>query len=308
MIRGTIAERTQQYRQRAVDKVTRSYAGEQVHRRTGAGGAVSRAGGSGRRHRCQRRAAQATARWIAEDGCSSRRRCTPAARVACDPQARPAPVRVYEWQGSIDAAFDVRLPDDRSANAQDRYAVAEHRHRRRARPGQCLPTLRVAGGGVSILQGASRAQRRRRACRLPAALVVGGRIAVPGAVRLRPAAAGPDAGDRAAGRYQQHRAGLAVAASAVQWRLLPRSHRIDGNGFHAGTGMSSSLASNAQAQYREGGDAATAKPKPADGRDAAATVADARAGRRQGRAVAGGPVSPCSRSTAPASTACCSCC
>lgn len=269
MIRGTIAER-QQYRQQAVDEVTRSYAGEQgiagpvlvVPYREQAEVEERDANGV-----LRKQLREVDREWLFfPKAMRASGRVLPAIRKRGLHQ-----VRVYEWQGSIDAAFDVRLPEADPAHPCRigtpwlNIGIADVRGLVGA------PTLRVAGSGVSILQGQKGRSGGGVHAELPAALVVGGRIAFP--VQFGFALRGTEA--------------LAIVPLAdtnsialdSPWPhpqfngdFLPRSHRIDGNGFHAEWDVSS-LASNAQAQYREGGDAATAKPKPADGRDAAATVA-----------------------------------
>jgi inner membrane protein len=268
MIRGTIAER-QQYRQQAVDEVTRSYAGQQ-----GIAGPVlvvpyreqveveeRDANGV-----LRKQLREVDREWLFfPKTMQANGRVLPAIRKRGLHQ-----VRVYEWQGNIDAAFDVRLPDADPAHPRTigapwlNIAIADVRGLVGA------PTLRVAGSSTPILQGQKGRSGGGVHALLPANPVAGERIALRAQFGF--ALRGTEA--------------LAIVPLADANRIvldspwphpqfngdfLPRTHRVDGNGFHAEWDVSS-LASNAQAQYREGGAAAAAKPKAADGRDAAATV------------------------------------
>ncbi len=271
MIRGTISERAQ-YRQQAVDEVTRSFAGPQ-----GIAGPVLVVPYRERMEVERRDADGVLRRQVREvDGewrffpktMRATGRVLPAIRKRGLHQ-----VRVYEWQGGIDADFDARLP-----------AADPPRPRTLGTPWLDIgiadvrglvgaPTLRVAGIATPILQG-----RKGRAgggvhALLPTALVVGDRIAFP--ARFGFALRGTEA--------------LSIVPLADANRIvldspwphpqfngdfLPRSHRVDGNGFHAEWDVSS-LASNAQAQYREGGDAAVAAAPDPRGRGGVAVAAAA---------------------------------
>jgi inner membrane protein len=140
------------------------------------------------------------------------------------------------------------------------------------------PTLRAAGAGIPILQGQVGRSGGGVHAVLPASVVAGDRIAFPAQFGF--ALRGTEA--------------LAIAPLADANRIvldspwphpqfngdfLPRSHRVDATGFHAEWDVSS-LASNAQAQYREGGDAVPADaPKVHEGRGVAvATAATAQPG------------------------------
>jgi inner membrane protein len=135
------------------------------------------------------------------------------------------------------------------------------------------PTLRIGSGEVAVLQGQQARSGGGVHAELPDGLVADERIAFP--LQLGFALRGTEA--------------LAIAPLADANRIaldspwphphfngdfLPRSHRIDGNGFHAEWDVSS-LASNPQAQYREGGDAAAGKPVAAPGREGMAATASA---------------------------------
>ncbi len=270
MIRGTISER-QQYRQQAVDEVTRSYAGEQgiagpvlvVPYREQAEVEERDANGV-----LRKQLREVDRQWLFFPK-------TMRASGRVQPSIRKRglhQVRVYEWQGDIAAEFDVRLPDADPAHPRKvgtpwlNIGIADVRGLVGA------PTLRVAGANESLLQGQKERSGGGVHALLPANLVVGGRIAFP--VQFGFALRGTEA--------------LAIVPLADANRItldspwphpqfngdfLPRLHRIDAKGFHAEWDVSS-LASNAQAQYRDGGDAAMGKPKSSSAHDGTvATVA-----------------------------------
>ena len=269
MIRETISER-QQYRQQAVAEVTRSYAGEQgivgpvlvVPYREQA--EVEERDGNGV---LRKQVREVQREWLFFPK-------TMRAKGRVQPSIRKRglhQVRVYEWQGDIDARFDVRLPDPDPAHPRTvgtpwiNIGIADVRGLVGA------PTLRVAGAPIPILQGQKERSGGGVHAELPAASLVDGRIAFP--LQFGFALRGTEA--------------LAIVpladANAIAldspWPhpqfngdFLPRSHRIDGNGFHAEWDVSS-LASNAQAQYREGGDAAAGKPEASPGRSGPASAA-----------------------------------
>ena len=269
MIRGTISERSQ-YRQQAVDEVTRSYAGEQalagpvlvVPYREQAEVEERDADGV-----LRTRLREVDREWLFfPKTMRAEGRVLPSIRKRGLHQ-----VRVYEWQGSIDATFDVRLPDADPARPRTlglpwlNIGIADVRGLVGA------PTLRVAGAGTAILQGQKGRSGGGVHARLPASVIAGGRVAMP--VRFGFALRGTEA--------------LAIVPLADGNRIvldspwphpqfngdfLPRTHRIDGKGFHAEWDVSS-LASNAQAQYRAGGDAAAVAPKKYGERDGAVAAA-----------------------------------
>lgn len=254
MIRGTIAER-QRFRQQAVEDVTRSFAGEQaiagpvlvvpyreqveVEERDALGGV-------------RKQLREVEREWLFFPASMRvQGKVLPSIRKRGLHQ-----VRVYEWQGRIDANFDVRLPAGDQARRRTlgtprlNIGIADVRGLVGA------PTLRVAGVTLPILQGQHGRGGGGVHAKLPAATVVDGRIAFP--LQFGFALRGTEA--------------LALVPLADSNRIvltspwphpqfngdfLPRTHRIDASGFRAEWDVSS-LASNAQAQYRGGGDAAGA--------------------------------------------------
>ena len=249
MIRGTIAER-QRFRAQAVDAVTRSFAGSQ-----GIAGPVlvvpyseqvevEERDAQGVLHKQQRTVEQ---QWQFFP-----KTMQMAGKVVPSVRERGLhKVRVYELQAGIDAGFDVRLPADDPAHPRSIGAPWLDVGIKDVRGLVGTPKLKVGKLDVAIVQG----QRGRSGggvhAMLPPTVVVDGRIAFP--MRLDFALRGTEA--------------LAIAPLADSNRIvldspwphpqfngdfLPRSHRIDGNGFHAEWEVSS-LASNAQDQYRSGG-------------------------------------------------------
>ena len=258
MIRGTISER-QEFRQQAVQEVTRSYAGTQrlagpvlvvpyteiveVEERDDHGRLLGRK---------------------KQDGDSGQWLFFPKTMQL---QGRVLPtirklglheVRVYELQGTLDAAFDAQLPKEDPAHPRRLgtpwidVGIGDVRGLVRA------PTLRVAGRDIPMLQGQLAHGGGGVHAMLPDGIDADGHIAFP--LRLAFALNGTEQ--------------LAVVPLADDNRIaldspwphpqfngdfLPRTHRIDASGFHAEWEVSS-LASNAQAQYRAGGDAMKAKP------------------------------------------------
>jgi inner membrane protein len=271
MIRGTISERSQ-YRRQAVDEVTRSYAGEQA-----IAGPVLVVP-----YRQQVEVEERDAQGVLRKQLREEERewqffpKTMRASGRVQPSIRKRglhKVRVYEWQGDIEAAFDVRLPEADPARPRTvgvpwlNMGIADVRGLVGA------PTLRVGGANTQILQGQKGRAGGGVHAVLPAALVAGDRIAFP--VTFGFALRGTEA--------------LAIVPLAEVNRIvldspwphpqfngdfLPRAHRVDARGFHAEWDVSS-LASNAQAQYREGGDAAMGKHKAAPGRDRVVVAAEA---------------------------------
>ncbi len=265
MIRGTIAER-QRFRQQAVEEVTRSFAGEQV-----VAGPVlvvpfreqveveeRDAQGVLRKH-----VREVEREWLFfPTTMRMQGKVLPSIRKRGLHQ-----VRVYEWQGTVDAVFDVRLPAADPAQPRTlgtpwlNFGIADVRGLVGA------PTLRVAGAELAILQGQHGRSGGGVHAQLPAATVVDGRIVFP--LQFGFALRGTEA--------------LAIVPLADSNRILltspwphpqfngdflPRAHRIDARGFRAEWDVSS-LASNAQAQYRNGGDASIGRPRGVVGARAA---------------------------------------
>ena len=275
MIRGTISER-QQYRQQAVDEVTRSYAGEQ-----GLAGPVLVVP-----YREQVEVEERDAngvlrkqlRVVDREWLFFPKTLRASGKVLPSIRKRGLhQVRVYEWQGALDAEFDARLPAADPARPRTIGAPWLNIGIADVRGLVGAPTLRVAGNSTPILQGQKDRSGGGVHALLPENLVAGERIAFP--VQFGFALRGTEA--------------LAIVPLADGNRIvldspwphpqfngdfLPRAHRIDAQGFHAEWDVSS-LASNAQAQYREGGDAAANKPKATSSRDGAvvALPADATA-------------------------------
>jgi inner membrane protein len=250
MIRGTISER-QQFRRQAVEEVTRSYAGAQrlagpvlvvPYTETVEVGERDANGVLHKQLREQDREWTFFPNTLRLQG-----RVRPSIR-----KRGLHEVRVYELQGTLDAAFDVRLPDDDPAHPRRigtpwiDVGIGDVRGLVGA------PTLRLAARGAQVLQG----QRDRAGggvhAMLPEGIAADGRIAFP--VRLAFSLNGteqldvvPLAGD--------NRIVLDSPWPHPQFNgdFLPNSRRIDANGFHAEWNVSS-LASGAQAQYLAGGD------------------------------------------------------
>jgi len=272
MIRGTIAER-QQYRQQAVAEVTRSYAGEQ-----GIAGPVLVVPYREQVEVEERDAAGVLRKQLRDvDGQWQFFPKSMLAKGKVLPSIRKRglhQVRVYEWQGSIDANFDVTLPAADPARPRTlgtpwlNIGIADVRGLVGA------PTLRAAGVATPILQGQVGRSGGGVHALLPDGVIAGDRIVMP--VQFGFALRGTEA--------------LAIAPLADANRIvldspwphpqfngdfLPRSHRVDATGFHAEWDVSS-LASNAQAQYRQGGDSAMREPSKANhGRGADVMVAPA---------------------------------
>ncbi len=268
MIRETISER-QQYRQQAVAEVTRSYAGEQgvagpvlvVPYREQA--EVEERDGNGV---LRKQVREVQREWLFFPK-------TMRASGRVQPSIRKRglhQVRVYEWQGNLEARFDVQLPREDPEHPRRLGAPWINIGIADVRGLVGAPSLRVAGTATPILQGQKGRSGGGVHAELPATLVAGGRIAFP--LQFGFALRGTEA--------------LAIVPLADSNRIaldspwphpqfngdfLPRSHRIDGNGFHAEWDVSS-LASNAQAQYREGGDAAVGKPDAAPARGGPASA------------------------------------
>ena len=261
MIRGVIAER-QRFRQQAVEEVTRSFAGEQaiagpvlvVPYREQAEVEERDAQGV-----LRKQLREVESEWLFfPKTMRMQGKVLPSIRKRGLHQ-----VQVYEWQGTIEATFDMRLPASDPARPRTlgtprlNIGIADVRGLVGA------PTLQVAGGALPILQGHHGRSGGGVHAQLPAGLIAGQRIVFP--LQFGFALRGTEA--------------LALVPLAVSNRIvltspwphpqfngdfLPRAHRIDASGFRAEWDVSS-LASNAQAQYRSGGDASIGSPRSAVG-------------------------------------------
>ena len=249
MIRGTIAER-QQFRAQVVEAVTRSFAGAQ-----GIAGPVlvvpyreqvevEERDAQGVLHKQQRvveRQWQFFPKTLRVSG-----KVVPSVR-----ERGLHKVRVYELQAGIDASFDVRLPPADPAHPRSIGTPWLNIGIHDVRGLVGTPVLKVGKADVAIAQGQHGHSGGGVHAALPASLLVDGRLAFP--VRLDFALRGTES--------------LAITPLADSNRLvldspwphpqfngdfLPRAHRIDDTGFHAEWEVSS-LASNAQDQYRSGG-------------------------------------------------------
>jgi inner membrane protein len=247
MIRGTIHER-QQYRQEAVESVSRSFAGAQriagpvllvpytetieVEERNNKGEVI---------RKLKRDGEQGIWTFFPETQ-DLRGRLLPSTR-----RLGLHEVRVYELRGALAARFSARIPADADPALPRKigrpwlsYGIADVRGLAGS------PVLRLDGREASLQQGMGSRER-------------------PGVhASLAPPAAGSEL--RFDSRLEFNLGGtesLSVSPLAKSNRIvldsswkhpqfngdfLPRSRRIDGNGFHAEWEVSS-LASNAQAQY-----------------------------------------------------------
>ena len=248
MIRGTITER-QQFRQQAVDEVTRSYAGAQAL----AGPVlvvpytetveVEERDANGVLHK-QLRQQDRTWTFFPKT-------------LQLQGQVKPSirklglhEVRVYELQGALDAAFDAQLPKEDPAHPRRigapwiDFGIGDVRGLVGA------PTLQLAGRGVPVLQGQLGRTDGGVHAMLPDAIGADGRIAFP--LKFSFALNGTEQLDVAPLADDNH---IVLDSSwphpQFNGDFLPHSHRIDASGFHAEWSVSS-LASGAQAQYRAG--------------------------------------------------------
>ena len=250
MIRGTIAER-QQFRRQAVEEVARSYAGAQdivgpvlvvPYTETVE---VEERDANGVLHRQLR---EQDRKWtFFPKTLQLQGRVAPSIR-----KLGLHEVRVYELQGTLDAAFDAQLPKQDPA-----------RPRRIGTPWIDIgigdvrglvgaPVLQVSGRGIPVLQGQLGRSDGGVHAMPPDGIGADGRIAFP--LRLAFALNGTEQLD-VAPLADDNRIVLDSPWPHPQFNgdFLPHSRRIDGNGFHAEWNVSS-LASGAQAQYRAGGD------------------------------------------------------
>ncbi|GHB93305.1 cell envelope integrity protein CreD [Thermomonas carbonis] len=160
-------------------------------------------------------------------------------------------VRVYELQGALDATFDARIPDADPSRPRTLgtpwldIGIAD------VRGLTGTPTLKMGATPLPVLQGQQGRNEAGMHALLPEGAIVDGRLAFP--LQLGFALRGTEA-LRIAPLADSNRIVLASAWPHPQFNgdFLPRAPRIDGNGFKAEWEVSS-LASNAQAQYRDGG-------------------------------------------------------
>lgn len=252
MIRGTISER-QQFRRQAVEEVTRSYAGAQAF--AGPVLVVPYREQVEEEERDPNGVLRKQLRVVERQWTFFPQTLRLQGKVL--PSIRKLglhEVRVYELQATVEAAFDVRLPASDPAHPRELGTPWIDLGIGDVRGLVGAPKLRVSGTAVPVLQG----QGGHGGGGVHALLAEGsgadGRIALP--LRLDFALRGTES--------------LAIAPLADDNRIvldspwphpqfngdfLPRAHRIDARGFHAEWDVSS-LASNAQAQYRAGGDKA----------------------------------------------------
>lgn len=248
MIRGTIAER-QQFRAEAVDAVARSFAGAQ-----GIAGPVlvvpyreqvevEERDAQGVLHKQQR--------MVERQWQFFPKTMRVAGKVVPSIRERGLhKVRVYELQAGMDATFDVRLPDADPAHPRTLGTPWLDIGIKDVRGLVGTPVLKVGKASVVIAQGQQGHSGGGVHAVLPASLLVEGRLAFP--LRLDFAVRGTEA-LAIAPLADSNRIVLDSAWPHPQFNgdFLPRMHRIDGKGFHAEWEVSS-LASNAQDQYRNG--------------------------------------------------------
>ena len=248
MIRGTIAER-QAYRQEAVASVTESHAGAQVI----AGPVLVipyaedvQVESTGRDGKPVLRTEQRTGRWI-----HFPRRATTTGRLAPSVRKRGLhEVRVYTLQATTDAEFDVEVPHD-PAGALHIGAPWLSLSIADVRGLAGTPTLTLDGRALRLEQGAG-AQRTDQGLHAD----IGGMPARGTRLRFRARAVlGLDGTETLAVApiANENRVVLDSSWPHPQFagRFLPRTRRIDGNGFHAAWDISA-LASGTQAQYLRG--------------------------------------------------------
>lgn len=160
-------------------------------------------------------------------------------------------VRVYELLGTLDATFDARIPDADPKRPRTLgtpwldIGIAD------VRGLSGTPTLKMGATSLPVLQGQlGRAEAGVHAV-LPEPAMVDGRLAFP--LQFTFALRGTEALQVTPIADSNHIV-LSSAWPHPQFNgdFLPSAPRIDGKGFHAEWDVSS-LASNAQAQYRDGG-------------------------------------------------------
>ena len=268
MIRGTIAER-QRFRAQAVEAVTRSFAGSQ-----GIAGPVlvvpyreqvevEERDAQGVLHK-QLRVVERQWQFFPKS-------MSLAGKVMPSVRKRGLyEVRVYELQASVDAVFDVRLPDDDPAHPRRIGAPWLDFGIKDVRGLVGTPGLKIGNAAVAIVQGQLGRSGGGVHAVLPEAVIEAGGIAFP--LKLDFALRGTEALAIAPLADSNH---IVLDSSwphpQFNGDFLPRSHRIDDKGFHAEWDVSS-LASSAQEQYRKGGDLSPGSEASDEARSAAEVV------------------------------------
>ena len=249
MVRGTINER-QAYRQQAVEAVAQSYA-----RAQGMAGPVLvvpyveqvEVEESDAQGVLRKRQTVVEGRWLYfPKTMTLQGRLLPSIRKRGLHQ-----VRVYELQAAMDATFNARIPDEDPTRPRTvgtpwlDIGIAD------VRGLSGTPTLKMGATSLPVLQGQHGRNEAGVHALLPDSAIVDGRLAFP--LTFAFALRGTEA-LRIAPLADSNRIVLASPWPHPQFNgdFLPRAPRIDGKGFHAEWDVSS-LASNAQAQYREGG-------------------------------------------------------
>ncbi|MDQ3289210.1 MAG: cell envelope integrity protein CreD [Pseudomonadota bacterium] len=245
MVRGIIADR-QAYRSQVVESVGRSYAGPQafagpvlvvpytetveVEEKDSYG--VSR-----------KQLRQVERRWaFFPDRLVVGGKIVPSTR-----RRGPHEVRVYEWQGSADASFDVAIPADTDPQHPRRigrpwlgYGVAD------VRGLSAAPQLRIDGALVDLHEGLGLSDRSGLHARLDAPKA-GQRLSMQ--TRLKFALGGTESLALVPlGTSNRFRLESAWPHPGFGGSFLPRSHDISASGFTA-TWDIASMATRAQAQF-----------------------------------------------------------
>ena len=160
-------------------------------------------------------------------------------------------VRVYELQGALDARFDARIPDADPARPRTVGAPWLDIGIADVRGLAGTPTLKMGASSLPVLQGQLGRNEAGVHALLPESAIVDGRLAFP--LRFAFALRGTEA-LRVTPLADSNRVLLTSPWPHPQFNgdFLPSAPRIDGKGFQAKWDVSS-LASNAQAQYRGGG-------------------------------------------------------
>ena len=159
-------------------------------------------------------------------------------------------VRVYELQGRLDATFDARIPEADPMRPRKigtpwlDIGIAD------VRGLSGTPVLKTGATSLPVLQGQQGRDEAGVHALLPDTAIVDGKLAFP--LQFQFALRGTEA-LRVTPLADSNRITLASAWPHPQFNgdFLPRAPRVDGSGFRAEWDVSS-LASNAQAQYRAG--------------------------------------------------------
>jgi len=247
MIRGTISER-QSYRQQAVESIAASYAGEQR-----VAGPVLVVPYTETVEAEERNNAGVVIRKFKRDGNKGVWTFFPE-NVDLDGNLVPSTrrlglheVRVYELKGTLAARFRVAIPADANPELPRKigqpwlsYDIADVRGLAGS------PQLRIDGREQTLQQGIGSREGSGVHVRLPAP-VAGTAVALD--TRLAFALGGTES-LTVVPLAKRNRIVIDSSWQHPQFNgdFLPRTRRIDGNGFHAEWEVSS-LASNAQAQY-----------------------------------------------------------